>query len=70
MTLKQMYNSSILKAYDRDIAKAEAKGIDQGISQGLNQGTSQVAKAMKTAGEAVSKIMNYTGLSRREIAAL
>ena len=58
MTLKQMYNKSILKAYDRDIAKAKVEGIGQ------------VAKAMKAAGDTVSKIMSCTGLSRREIAAL
>ncbi|MCL2282016.1 MAG: hypothetical protein FWC26_01705, partial [Fibromonadales bacterium] len=39
MTLKQMYNKSILKAYDRDIAKAKVEGIGQ------------VAKAMKAAGD-------------------
>ncbi|MCL2281959.1 MAG: hypothetical protein FWC26_01415 [Fibromonadales bacterium] len=45
-------------------------GVDDGIAKGITQGTSQVAKAMKVAGETVSKIMDYTGLSRREIAAL
>ncbi|MCL2283951.1 MAG: hypothetical protein FWC26_11610 [Fibromonadales bacterium] len=54
MTLKQMYNKSVLKKLD----DAEAKGIGQ------------VAKAMKAAGETVSKIMDYTGLSRRKIASL
>jgi hypothetical protein len=31
---------------------------------------SQAAKAMKAGGEAMDKIMRYTGLSRREIMAL
>jgi len=54
MTLKQMYNTSVFKKMD----DAKAEGI------------MQVAKAMKAAGEAVDKIMNYTGLSRRKITSL
>jgi hypothetical protein len=38
--------------------------------EGRAEGTSQVAKAMKAAGDTVSKIMSCTGLSRREISAL
>ncbi|MCL2282270.1 MAG: hypothetical protein FWC26_03020 [Fibromonadales bacterium] len=66
MTLKQMYNRSVLKKLD----DAKAEGMGQGLSQGMAEGTNKVAKAMKAAGETVSKIMGYTGLSRREIAAL
>jgi len=36
----------------------------------LSQGITQVAKAMKDAGDTVSKIMHCTGLSRRKIMAL
>ena len=62
MTIEQMYNESVLKKIDEAEAKAEKRGLSQGITK--------VAKAMKDAGEAVSKIMDYTGLSRRKIMAL
>ncbi|MCL2259771.1 MAG: hypothetical protein FWC15_00280 [Fibromonadales bacterium] len=70
MTLKQMHESSSLRTIEKAEAKAEIKGEKRGISLGINQGVTQVAKAMKASGEAISKIMSYTGLSRREIAAL
>jgi len=56
------------KAICRREAQREAKM--EALAEGRAEGTSQVAKAMKVAGETVSKIMDYTGLSRREIAAL
>jgi len=62
MTLKQMYNESIFKKIDEAEAKAEKRGISRGLTQ--------AAKAMKDAGDTVSKIMRCTGLSRREIMAL
>jgi len=58
MNLKKFGKSRVCEAYDR----AEKRGEKRGISQ--------TAKAMKIAGEAESKIMDYTGLSRREIMAL
>ena len=85
MTLKQMYNKSVLKKIDdaearaearaeakaeAKVAKAEAQAEKRGLTQGMAQGISQVAKAMKAAGDTVSKIMSCTGLSRREISAL
>jgi len=66
MTLKQMHESSSLRTIERAEAKAEIKGEKRGISLGITQ----VAKAMKSAGDTVSKIMRCTGLSRREISAL
>ncbi|MCL2281885.1 MAG: hypothetical protein FWC26_01035 [Fibromonadales bacterium] len=69
MTLKQMYNKSVLKKLDDAEARGEAKAV-KAEKRGLAQGLTQAAKAMKAAGETVSKIMEYTGLSRREIAAL
>ena len=41
-----------------------------GEAKGLSQGLIQAAKAMKASGEAMSKIIRYTGLSRSEIASL
>ena len=62
MTLKQMHESSSLRTIEKAEAKAEIKAE--------KRTTSKIAKAMKASGEAISKIMSYTGLSRREIAAL
>jgi len=54
MTLKKLVEVDVYKA----VEKAEKRGV------------SRTAKAMKAGGEAISKIMRYTGLSRREIMAL
>jgi len=54
MTLKKLVEVDVYKA----VAKAEKRGV------------SRTAKAMKAGGEAIDKIMHYTGLSRREIMAL
>jgi len=66
MTLKDLADTDIDEAID----KAESRGLKQGISQGINRSLIQTAKAMKKGGEAIDKIMRYTGLSRRQIAAL
>jgi hypothetical protein len=62
------------KKWDEDVKKAKKQGlkegIGQGLSQGISQGLSQTAAAMKAGGEAIDKIMRYTGLSRREIMGL
>jgi len=85
MTIEQMYNESVLKKIDEAEARLEAraeamaearaeamavKAEAKGEKRGLSQGLTQAAKAMKDAGETVSKIMDYTGLSRRKIMAL
>ena len=56
--LKKFADTSWSKAWDADMAKAEKRGL------------SQAAKAMKASGDAISKIIHCTGLSRREIMAL
>ena len=61
------------RAEARAEAMAEARAnarIAEAEKRYLTQGITQVAKAMKDAGETVSKIMDYTGLSRRKIMAL
>jgi len=58
MTLKELADTDIDEAIDKAVAKAERRGL------------TQTAKAMKKGGEAIDKIMRYTGLSRREIMAL
>jgi len=58
MTLKKLVYTGIDEAIDKAEAKTEKRVI------------SRTAKAMKSGGEAIDKIMRYTGLSRREIMAL
>jgi len=62
MNLKKWATSGVRKAVDKAVIKAEKRGEMRGVNQ--------TAKAMKAAGEAISKIMDYTGLSRSEITAL
>jgi len=62
MTLKKLVEVDVYKAVDKAVAKAEVKTEKRVISR--------TAKAMKAGGEAISKIMLYTGLSRREIMGL
>ena len=70
MALKQYESSGICELVAEVEKRSLKQGISQGLSQGINQGLIKTAKAMKAGGEAVSKIMRYTGLSRREISAL
>ncbi len=56
--VKASWDDTWDKAWDKKTAEVEKKGV------------SRVAKAMKASGEAIDKIMRYTGLSRREIMAL
>ncbi len=62
MTIKKLVEASWDDTWDKNTAKVEAKV--------RKEEKSLVAKAMKASGEAVDKIMRYTGLSRREIGAL
>jgi hypothetical protein len=68
------YDAAEKKAFDKAIAKAVAiadkKAEKRGLKEGISQGLSQTAAAMKAGGEAIDKIMLYTGLSRREIMGL
>ncbi len=45
-------------------------GVDEAIAKAEKRSLSRTARAMKKGGEAIDKIMRYTGLSRREIMAL
>jgi len=65
MTLKQLVDTGIDEAIDKAVAKAEAKA-----AKTEKRVINRTAKAMKAGGEAMDKIMRYTGLSRREIMAL
>jgi len=72
MTLKQLVYTGIDEAIDKAVAKAEAKA-EARVAKAeakAEKVISRTAKAMKAGGEAMDKIMRYTGLSRREIMAL
>ncbi len=75
MTLKQLVYTGIDEAIDKAVAKAEAKAearVAKAEAKAAiaEKRISRTAKAMKAGGEAMDKIMRYTGLSRREIMAL
>ena len=78
MTLKQLVDTGIDEAIDKAVAKAEAKAARteaklakaEAKAATAEKRLSRTAKAMKAGGEAMNKIMRYTGLSRREIMAL
>jgi hypothetical protein len=55
---------------DMRLEKLVETGIDEIDAKAEKRGISRTAKAMKAGGEAIDKIMRYTGLSRREIMAL
>jgi len=70
MTLKQLVDTGIDEAIDKAVNKAVAKTKAETKAETKNHSQKQFAKAMKAGGEAMDKIMRYTGLSRREIMAL
>jgi hypothetical protein len=80
MTLRQVvdagmdeiwaYDKAFDEAVNKAVAKAERQAVAKAERRSLRQGISQTAKAMKKGGEAIDKIMRYTGLSRREVMAL
>ena len=74
MTLKQLVDTGIDEAIDKAVNKAVNKAVAKTKAETKAETQShsqkQFAKAMKAGGEAMDKIMRYTGLSRREIMAL
>ena len=55
--------SNVERAVKKSLDDAQKKGIEKGIEKGIQK----VAKQMLTEGEAIDKIMRYTGLAREEI---
>jgi len=71
MTLKQLVDTGIDEAIDKAVNKAVTKAEAKAAkAEAKSRSQKQFAKAMKAGGEAMDKIMRYTGLSRREIMAL
>ena len=55
--------SNVERAVKKSLDDAQKEGIEKGIEKGIQK----VAKQMLTEGEAIDKIMRYTGLAREEI---
>jgi len=72
MTLKQIVDEGMgeIWAIDKAIAKAGNDPVAKTKAIADTRAKCIIAKAMKAGGEAMDKIMRYTGLSRREIMAL
>jgi hypothetical protein len=70
MNMELYGNYPEFKEVDMTLKDLADTDIDEAIDKAERRGISQTAKAMKKGGEAIDKIMCYTGLSRREIAAL
>ena len=74
MTLQELMDRN----YKEGLEQGRSEGLEQGRSEGLEQGLEQgrsdmklsLAKVMKSKGEPVEKIAEYTGLSAAEVEAL
>ena len=56
--------------YRNTIEYAREEGLRAGLAEGLAEGEARVAKKMLAAGEPVEKIIEFTGLSAEQLAAL
>ena len=63
------YDAEIV--HRKEINSARSDGRKEGVKQGKKEGAKDekksIAKAMLKAGESVSKVMNYTGLKKKDI---
>ena len=74
MTLQELMDRN----YKEGLELGRSEGLEQGRSEGLEQGLEQgrsdmklsLARVMKSKGEPVEKIAEYTGLSAAEVEAL
>ena len=74
MTLQELMDRN----YKEGLEQGRSEGLEQGRSEGLEQGLEQgrsdmklsLARIMKSKGEPVEKIAEYTGLSAAEVEAL
>lgn len=66
---REAYEESL--KYYRDIKNvvdtSRQEGILEGIEQGIEKKTLEFAKKMKAQKEPIEKIMEYTGLSRKDV---
>jgi len=69
VTLEKLVEVDVYKAVAKEKKQAETK-LRKAVARTKRLSSKQFAKAMKAGGEAMEKIMRYTGLSRREIMAL
>ncbi|UTD03492.1 hypothetical protein HRI97_10735 [Treponema socranskii subsp. buccale] len=63
---------AVQRAEEREIAFAEGieRGIERGFSDGSRQKAFETARVLKQLGDSVKKIMQVTGLSKKEVEAL
>lgn len=70
MRLEKIVETDFVEKWDKAIDKAVAKAVASTVAKTQAQSSIQFAKTMKSGGEAIDKIIRYTGLSRRKIMAL
>ena len=63
-------NSARSDGYNDGKHDGRKEGIKQGKKAGAKEREKSVAKAMLKAGESISKVMNYTGLKKKDIKTL
>lgn len=63
---RRMYQTDL----QSNLATAEDRGRQLGRQEGRQEGKLEIARMMLSDGEPVEKVMNYTGLTRQEIAQL
>jgi predicted transposase/invertase (TIGR01784 family) len=64
---KNTFDYAIETATKTGLEQGMMQGLEQGLEQGLLQGRIEIARAMKTEGDAPEKIIRLTGLSKEEI---
>ncbi len=64
---KKIREEAIRVAEKKGIKKGEIKGIEKGKKEGEKEKAIKIAKTMKQKGEPIEKIIEYTGLTKREI---
>ena len=63
------YDAEIVHRKEVNSARSDGRkeGVKQGKKEGAKDEKKSIAKAMLKAGESVSKVMNYTGLKKKDI---
>ena len=66
MTLQELMDRN----YKEGLEQGRSEGLEQGLEQGRSDMKLSLARIMKSKGEPVEKIAEYTGLSAAEVEAL
>ncbi|MFW5800044.1 MAG: Rpn family recombination-promoting nuclease/putative transposase [Spirochaetota bacterium] len=67
--LRSLYDKQLeaRKTYITDIEQAKEEGLEEGLKEGKEEGLKKTAKNLKKMGLDIDKIMEATGLSKKEI---